>query len=134
MRDSVGGTSEMPLLVNVLPAKNGHKFLFKIGERYYEAVKHREYSKGGGLALRCQQFRTIQPNGETCKHVLKVVNVSQTDRERYPELYWRRESWRVVRKDGLQHRHQCAGYSESAILNKVRREHLDGKLRKIKFQ
>ena len=114
------GTNEVPLLVNVVPAKTGHKFVFKIAARYYEGVRYREHAKTGGVVLRCQTFRTVQPSGAKCRHVVKVINVTGNPKDSVG--YWRRESWRVIAGKGLCCTHQCPGYSRQEIVAKLTAE------------
>ena len=105
------GTTEKPFLVQIVPRKtggtNGHKFIFKIEDKFYEGVRKEEQKKW--VTLRCQTYRKANAFGEKCKHIVRVQNVSGVTKEESPEIFSKPDSWNVLETRQIS-KHCCDGY------------------------
>ena len=83
------GTLRKPFLVKVVPGKNGngHIFIIKIGNLYYEMER-------------------LQRDG--CKFAMHVKNTSGVSETENPTVYWRTESWEILEFREA-NPHCCAG-------------------------
>ena len=115
-QNNAEGSTVKPTLVSVVPGKNrgfsvgvskipGY-IITKVDNRLYECIQ--SYKGKSWWRFRCKAYRNSNENGHDCKFTVKVRNISGVTEKENAEVFWRKESWKVV-ENFKALRHRCPG-------------------------